>query len=131
MRFEWAYVTTAVWLASTAYSATLAAQDLATDASFPGPGHTYSVGLGERQFRLKFDADGKTLTYTRPDGTGDTMQYTAVELRPQLFMVYWTEPKSGARVVHVEDFERGVVFANSARTDGTSVHVKGTLARIE
>ena len=130
MHFESAVATTVFWVAISA-SPFLAAQELATDPSFPAPGHVYAVGLGERQFLLKFDPDGKTMTYTRPDGTGDTLQYTAVEIRPQLFMVYWTEPKSGTRVVHVEDFERGVVLANSARTDGTFIHAKGTLKRVE
>jgi hypothetical protein len=68
------------------------------------------------------------MSYTRPDGTGDTVQYVAIEIRPQVFMVYWTEPKSGARVVHVEDFERGVVFGNTA--DGAFIHAKGTLKRV-
>jgi hypothetical protein len=124
-------LSTTVFCVVISASPLLAAQELATDASFPAPGRVYAVSLGERQFRLKFDADGKTMTYTRPDGTGDTMQYADVEIRPQLFMVYWTEPKSGTRVMHIEDFEHGVVFANSARTDGTFIHAKGTLKRVE
>ena len=109
----------------------VAAEELSSDASFPAPGHDYDVSFGDRQYRLKFDADRKTMSYTRPDGTGDTVQYVAIEVRPQLFMVYWTEPKSGGRVVHVEDFERGVVFGNTARSDGGFIHAKGTLKRVD
>ncbi len=71
------------------------------------------------------------MTYTRPDGSGDTVQYTAIEIRPRVFMVYWTEAKTGNRVVHVEDFERGIVFGNTAMTNGTFTHSKGTLKPVQ
>jgi hypothetical protein len=103
------------------------AQEFRTDASYPAPGHVYALKFGDREFHLNFDQDRKHMTYTRPDGSGDTLEYVAVEIRPQIFLVYWTEPKSGSRVTHVEDFERGVVWGNTARTDGSFIHSKGTL----
>ncbi len=130
MHFQSVIMATAFSVAMLA-SPLLAAEELATDASFPAPGHVYEINFGDRQFRVKFDTDGKTMTYTRPDGSGDTVQYTAIEIRPRVFMVYWAELKSGNRVVHVEDFERGVVFGNTATTNGTFIHSKGTLKRVE
>jgi hypothetical protein len=90
--------------------------------AFPATGNVYEVTFGDRPFRVDFDTNGKQMTFTRPDGSGDTVQYTAVEIRPNVFMVYWTEPKSGTHVTHVEDFERGMVYAVSFRRDGQSVH---------
>jgi hypothetical protein len=98
-------------------------------SAFPGPGNVYEVTFGDRQFRLNFDSNGKDMTFTRPDGSGDTVQYTAVEFRPNVFIVYWTEPKSGTHVTHVEDFERGVVYAVSFRKDGGSINAKGTIKK--
>ena len=115
-------------LASVAASAQDAMQ---SDSSFPAVGHVYDVQFSGRQFRLNFDHNGKEMTLTRPDGSGDTVQYTAIEIRPNLYMVYWTEPKSGSRVTHVEDFERGIVYANSARKDGQFTHDKGALTELE
>lgn len=50
MRTAWALVTTDVWLTVNAYSASIAAQDLSADASFPGPGHVYANGASLCQF---------------------------------------------------------------------------------
>jgi hypothetical protein len=107
------------------------AEDLKSDPSYPAPGHAYDLKFGDREFRLTFDPDGKHMSYTRPDGSGDTLEYTAIEIRPQVFMVYWTEPKSGSHVTHVEDFERGIVWGNTARKDGTFIHSKGSLKLVK
>jgi hypothetical protein len=98
-------------------------------STFPAVGHNYDVKFGERQFRLEFDQNGQEMKFARPDGSGDTVQYKAVELRPNVFIVYWTEPKSGTHVTHVEDFERGVVDAVSFRKDGSSVYARGTIQK--
>lgn len=98
-------------------------------STFPAFGHAYDVKFGERQFRLEFDLNGQEMKFARPDGSGDTVQYKAVEIRPNVFIVYWTEPKSGTHVTHVEDFDRGIVDAVSFRKDGSSVHAKGALQK--
>ena len=107
------------------------AQEGVSDTSYPAPGHVFEAKFSDRQFRLDFHLNGKEMTYTRPDGSGDTVHYTAIEIRPQVFMVYWTEPKSGSNVTHVEDFERGVVYTNIARRDGQFFNLKGTLQKVQ
>ncbi|MGT2509195.1 MoaF-related domain-containing protein [Cupriavidus basilensis] len=108
---------------------TIASTTVFAQSTFPAAGHAYDVKFGDRQFRLDFDANGKEMKFARPDGSGDTVQYTAVEIRPNLFIVYWTEPKSGTHVTHVEDFESGIVYAVSFRKDGSSLHAKGTIQK--
>lgn len=58
----------------------------------------------------------------------DTVQYTAHEIRQQVYMVYWHEPSTGSNVVHVEDFARGTVNTNIATKDGRLLHMSGTIA---
>jgi hypothetical protein len=109
----------------------LAASTSFAQEAFPAPGHINEVNFGDRQFKLNFDPNGKEMTFTRPDGSGDTVQYTAVEFRPTVFIVYWTEPKSGTHVTHVEDFVRGVVYAVYFSKDGGSANAKGTLMKAQ
>lgn len=119
-------------LSLTAASATAFAQGaIESDRSYPAPGHVYEVQFGGQQYRLNYDPNGKEMTYTRPDGSGDTVQYTAIEIRPNVFMVYWTEPKSGSHVTHVEDFERGIVYVSNVRKDGRFIHAKGPIKKIQ
>jgi hypothetical protein len=88
------------------------------------------VTFGDFAFKLDF-TDDKTMTFTgvgaASQGVTDTVQYTAVEIRPKVYMVYWSEPKSGDNVTHVEDFQRGEVYTNIASKDGTFTHLKGQL----
>lgn len=44
-------------------------------------------------------------------------------------MVYWKEA-NGATVVHVEDFEKGVVYTNTTLPDLTFLNRTGTLKKI-
>lgn len=111
--------------------AAFAQEAMKSDPSYPAPGHVYEVQFGGQQFRLNYDPNGKEMTYTRPDGSGDTVQYTAIEVRPNVFMVYWIEPKSGTHVTHVEDFERGIMYVSNVRKDGRFIHAKSPLKRVQ
>lgn len=64
-------------------------------------------------------------------GVTDTVQYTAREIRPQVYMVYWHEPSTGSNVVRVEDFERGTVDTNIATKDGQFLHMSGALTIVD
>lgn len=57
----------------------------------------------------------------------ELVDYTAVEVSKNVFMVYWAEPKSKARVVHVQNWNTGVVYTNIANSDGSFNHFKGTM----
>jgi hypothetical protein len=100
------------------------------NSNFIAVGKIVQVTFGEFAFTLDF-TDDKTMTFTgigaASQGVTDTVQYTAVEIRPRVYMVYWSEPKSGDNVTHVEDFERGEVYTNIASKDGTFTHLKGQL----
>jgi hypothetical protein len=109
---------------------TAARAQMQSDPSYPAPGHSYEASFSDRQFRLDFSPNGKDMTFTRADGSADTVQYTAVEIRPQVFMVYWHESASGNSVTHVEDFERGIVYTNIATKDGHFINLKGTLKKL-
>ena len=85
---------------------------------FIAVGKVVQVTFGDFAFKLDF-TDDKTIT--------DTVQYTAVEIRPKVYMVYWHEPQSGDNVTHIEDFERGEVYTNIAAKDGSFTHLKGQL----
>lgn len=99
-------------------------------AAFPALGKHVEVTFGETVFQLDFK-DARTLSFIGTagpfKGVGDAVQYTAVQLRPMLYMVYWHEPHTGMNVVHVEDFERGVVYTNITAPDGSTQHMSGTL----
>jgi glyoxylase-like metal-dependent hydrolase (beta-lactamase superfamily II) len=56
----------------------------------------------------------------------DTVEYTAVEVAPKVYMVYWTE-KDNTHVVHVEDFGAGIAYTNISAPDGSFTNMKGTL----
>jgi glyoxylase-like metal-dependent hydrolase (beta-lactamase superfamily II) len=100
-------------------------------ATFPAIGKRVEIAFGETVFQLDFKEDARTMSFIGTAGSfkgvADTVQYTAVELRPQLFMLYWHEPHTGMNVVHIEDFERGVVRTNIAAPDGSMQHMSGTL----
>jgi hypothetical protein len=107
------------------------AQPITQEASFPGQGHQYEVKFTDRQFHVDYKSDGKEMTFTRPDGSGDTIQYTAVYIRPNVFMLYWTGVKDGTHVTQVVDFEQEIIYANAAYKDGRFVNLEGTIKRIQ
>lgn len=99
-------------------------------ADFPAAGKAVEVVFGDAIIDLNFK-DLTTLSiYCRSGifkGITEVVQYTAVKIRPQVYMVYWHEPDSKLNVVHVEDFEHGTVYTNVSYPDGKFVHFKGTI----
>jgi len=107
------------------------AQSETTNPSFPARGHQYELKFTDRQFQVDYKTDGKEMTFTRPDGSGDTAQYTATEVRPNVFMVYWTGSKDGTHVTQVLDFEREIIYATAAYKDGRFLSLRGTIKRLQ
>lgn len=104
-------------------------------APFPAVSHTYEAKFGAMAFRLEFNADGKTMRFAEAaakdfKAVAETVSYTAVPIRAGVYMVYWTE-KSGATVVHVEDFERKIVHTNITNPDRTFYNLSGTWTRVK
>lgn len=107
------------------------AQQASSDTSYPAPGHTFEANFGARAYKLAFDPAKSEMTFTGANGSSATVAYTARELRPGLYMVYWQEADGGARVTHIEDFENGVVYANIAGRDGKFYNLKGVWKRLD
>lgn len=106
--------------------------DFLKQTAFPAPGHSYEVSFGAMAFHLDFDPDGKRMTFraaANPNAPTETIHYTAVPIRPGVFMVYWAEA-SGTTVVHVEDFEQGVVHTNITGPDLSFTNLSGTLKQL-
>ena len=86
-------------------------------------------------FELNFDANSHSMTFTAIEANGpnlltrETIEYTAVPIRPAVFMVHWKE-KSGNTVVHVEDFEKGMVHTNITTPDLSFYNLSGTLKKL-
>lgn len=101
-----------------------------TLSSFPAIGKKMRVQFGNNTFELNFK-DNKNMSFEglsgQIKGDHDNVQYTAIEIRPQVYMVYWHEPASVTNVVHVEDFKKKIVYTNIAAKDGSFTHLKGTL----
>jgi len=92
-------------------------------------GKSYKADFGSMKFRLDFTSTQELVwSEITPSGLGPRHKekITMVEVRPGVFMVYWTEA-SGMRVTHVEDFARGVVHTNIAGPDGSFYNLTGTL----
>jgi glyoxylase-like metal-dependent hydrolase (beta-lactamase superfamily II) len=97
---------------------------------YPAIGNKVEVDFGGVKFLLDFK-DHKTMTFTGTDGSSknstDTVEYTAVEVAKNIFMVYWHEPHLGFNVTHIQDYNKNIVYSNIAGPDGTFTHPKGTL----
>jgi hypothetical protein len=97
---------------------------------YPAIGRKVEVDFGTVKFVLDFK-DNKTMTFTGTAGSSknstDTVEYTAVEVARNVFMVYWHEPHLGFNVTHIQDYNKNIVYSNIAGPDGTFTHPKGTL----
>lgn len=87
---------------------------------------------------LEFDLDVKdhqNLTFTGAGGAdgpdlSEAVKYTPVEIAKNIFMFYWHEDKSGDNVVHIQDYNRDIVYTNIAGNDGT-IHLKGKILGVK
>lgn len=128
----------AVLMASSLFiSSGIAAPDAPPNNTQTAKSHRYiaegkivQVTFGDFAFRLDF-TDSQTMTFTgngpASQGITDTVRYTAVEIRPQVYMVYWHEPGTGDNVTHVQDYPRGIVYTNIASGDGSFTHLTGQI----
>lgn len=97
---------------------------------YPPIGTTALVDFGGVVFRLHF-IDHRTMSFEDTSGAfggvKDTVQYQAVEVSRNVFMVYWHEPSTGSNVVHVQDWNSGTVYTNIAGKDGSFLHLHGSI----
>jgi hypothetical protein len=93
---------------------------------YPAIGNKVEVNFGEMSFVLDFK-DHKHMSFNSPVGTADTVEYTVTEIATNVFMVYWHEPHLGDNVVHIQDYNQGIVYTNISNRNGEFLHLKGTL----
>lgn len=108
----------------------MAQTDVVTSPSFPAIGRKVQVRFGELAFELNFK-DASTMSFIGVDGpfkgVQDTVRYTALEVANNVYMIYWHEQGTGANVVHVQNYDLGVVHTNIAGADGSFINLKGVI----
>jgi hypothetical protein len=97
---------------------------------FPAVGKTYVADFKDIAFQLEFHHDGQKMTFTglteAVKKAKETIQYTAVPISPNVFMVYWQEA-NGTTVVHIEDFANQIVRTNITTPTMQFYNLVGTL----
>ncbi len=96
---------------------------------FPAVGHVYEANFGRWVHHLHFESE-TVMTLTTMDGPFDgaseSIQIAVTLIRPGIFMISWQEADK-TTVVHVEDFECGIVHTNVTEPRGGFIRCSGTL----
>ncbi|SHF13406.1 MBL fold metallo-hydrolase [Chryseobacterium vrystaatense] len=99
-------------------------------APYPAIAHKVEADFGTFKFILDFK-NNKEMSFTgvsgNVKGNTDTVQYTAVEVAKNVFMVYWHEPELGSNITHIQDYNKNIIYTNIAEPNGSFTHLKGTL----
>ncbi len=96
-------------------------------------GRLFEADFGEKAFTLFYENANKLiLTEVKGPEVGRIQKLTVniVELRSNLFMVNWQE-ENKLTVTDLEDYEKGVVYANMTTPSDNFVSIKGTLREIK
>lgn len=97
---------------------------------FPAVGRKLRVDFGQVVFELSF-TDNLNMTFVGIEGafTGvtDTVAYTAINVAPQVWMVYWTEPHVGGNVAQVQNYSSGRIWTNFTLRDHSFTNLAGSL----
>ena len=100
---------------------------------FPAVGHVYEVNFSSWVFHLHFKSE-MVMTLTNAEdpfkGTSETVQISVTPIRPGVFMISWQEAEK-TTVVHVEDFENGIVHTNVTLPNGVFLRRSGTLKKLQ
>ncbi|QIO04890.1 MBL fold metallo-hydrolase [Acinetobacter shaoyimingii] len=104
-------------------------------APYPVIGQTVTIDFDSVKFDLDFK-DNKNMSFVGAGGsvgleTNDKVVYTPVEIAKNVFMVYWHEDKSGDNVVHVQDYNRDLVYTNIASKDSSFTHLQGKITGVK
>ena len=100
---------------------------------FPAVGHVYEANFGSWVHHLHFESE-TVMTLTTAEGpfkgTSETVQIAVTPIRPGVFMISWQE-ENKTTVVHVEDFENGIVHTNITGRMGAFIRSSGTLKQLQ
>lgn len=101
------------------------------DHRYPGIGRVVELDFGEDSYELRFEEDGRTMTYvcTRgpEQGETETVQYTAIATAPDHYLLYWIEPVHRATVAQVQDWFADRVYTNITSERLEFTNLSGTL----
>ena len=102
---------------------------------YPPIGRAIKVDFGAFAFRNSFK-DAHHMTFLGLNGgykgVTDSVLPTVVEVSPNVFMVYWSEPNSTkSNVVHVQNYNTGTVCTNIAAHDGKFYNMQGKMTVVE
>jgi len=102
---------------------------------YPPIGRAIKVDFGAFAFRNSFK-DAHHMTFVGLDGiykgNTDSVLPTVVEVAPNVFMVYWSEPNSTkSNVVHVQNYNTGTVWTNIAAPDGKFYNMSGKMTVVD
>ena len=95
---------------------------------FPAVGHVYEANFGSWVHQLHFESETLMTLVTAEGpvtGTAETVQIAVTPIRPGIFLVCWQEADK-TTVVHVEDFEKGIVHTNITARNGAFIRRSGT-----
>ncbi len=100
---------------------------------FPAVGHVYEAHFGSWVHHLHFESE-TVMTLTNAEGpfagTSETVQIAVTPIRPGVFLICWQEADK-TTVVHVEDFENGIVHTNITKPRGGFIHRSGTWKQVQ
>jgi hypothetical protein len=92
-------------------------------------GRTFLADFGEKALTLFYKNNNELiLTEVKGSKVGriQRLPVSIIELRPNLFMVNWQE-ENKLTVTDIEDYEKGVVYANMTTPNDNFISIKGTL----
>ncbi len=102
-------------------------------------GNSFKVNFGA-PFIFKPNFESETdMSFVQIDENGNEIEnalkgsvnITRVEIRPNVYMVYWSEPfNNDTNVTHVQDFEKGWVWTNIATPGQPFVNLNGPLTQL-
>ncbi len=102
-------------------------------------GNSFIANFGSPYiFKLNFESE-TAMSFVQVDVDGNAVKdalqgsvdITRVEIRPNVYMVYWTEPfNNDTTVTHVQDFENGHVWTNISTPGSPFVNLNGPLTLV-
>lgn len=101
------------------------------DHPYPGIGRVVELDFGENAYELRFERDGRTMTYVGirgpEEGETETVEYTAIATAPDHYLLYWIEPVHRATVAQVQDWFKDRVYTNITSEGLEFTNLSGSL----
>ena len=102
--------------------------------SFPAVGHTYEVDYGgDYIVRFEFHSVCSMTIFGmkgKYKGFTQTVEISVTPIRHMVFMVAWQETNK-TTVYHVEDFEKGIIYANITLPGNNVLRLQGPFKQIK